>query len=320
MFTSLSKGVNQLHRKALNQAVHTLNSELSVGEDTPQFTILVGTKNIAANIFTAIFSPSNILIYFTGFGRLYTDLGIFGKLTFIVMIILTGLRKNRKFIVENSHDRRIVERWTFRDVFQINGGGFNKSLYKNKPSKAIKKRPHTIGHMSRFGPSKCTDEIIKMINTLPENCNFIIAGKDISGSKYSDIFYQLAQSKPNVQMIGFLETPQEVSAFFQSIDVFLYPSVREGLPITLLEAIYHHVPFLTTNVAGCIDLSNKFGFPAYAPEDFGGQDNHLNLDAWGEYSPRWDDILEDFSTPKVQSQFEHIFRTALDESYSSSST
>ena len=320
MFTSFSKGVNQLHRTALNQAIHRMNTAMASEEHTMPVAILVGTKNIVLNIMMAIFSRHYVILYFTGLGRLYTDLGIIGKFIFVMMIALSSLRKNRKFIVENAHDRRVISRWTRRDVALINGSGFNKALYKNQTKKASKQTPHTIGHMSRFGKSKCTDQIIKMINTLPADCKMILAGKDISGSFYSDRFYQLAQSHPQVEMIGFLETPEEVSAFFQKIDVFLYPSVREGLPITLLESIHHHVPFLTTNVAGCIDLSNRFGFPAYAPEDFGEQDNHLNLQPWGQYTPRWDEIMKDYSTASVQTQFEEIFQRILDEDQPSSST
>lgn len=300
--------MNQLHRTALNQAVHRLNSEETADK---KIIILVGTKNIVSNVLMAIFSKNYIILYFTGLGRLYTDFGLLGRMAFSLLVILASLRKQRKFIVENSHDRRVVSRWTKCDVALVNGSGFNKALYKKKPQKAQKQRPLTIGHMSRFGTSKCTDQVIKMIASLPDHCKMIIAGKDISGTYYSDQFYLLARSRNNVQMKGFLETPEEVSNFFQSIDIFLYPSLREGLPMTLLESIYFHVPFLSTNVAGCIDLSNRFGFPAHAPEDFGDQNNHVNPESWGQYTQHWDVILEEFSIQTVQKQFEDVFRAAL---------
>ena len=313
MLYSISKGVNQLHRTALNQAVHSLNSEDTSDTADKKIIILVGTKNIVFNFLMAIFSKHYIILYFTGFGRLYTDFGLLGKMAFYLLIRLASLRQQRKFIVENAHDRRVIYRWTRCDVALVNGSGFNKSLYKKKPHRARKQRPQTIGYMARFGTSKCTDQVIKMIASLPDNYKMIIAGKDISGTYYSDQFYQLVRSHDNVEMCGFLETPEEVGNFFQSIDVFLYPSIREGLPMTLLESIYFHVPFLSTNVPGCIDLSNRFGFPAHAPEDFGDQNDHLNLENWGQYKPHWDIILEEFSIPRVQKQFEDVFRAAIVE-------
>jgi glycosyltransferase involved in cell wall biosynthesis len=319
MIYSISKGLNELHRKALNQAVHILNLEDTADTADKKIIILVGTKNIVTNVLMAIFSKHFIILYFTGFGRLFTDFGLLGRMAFSLLIMLASLRKHRKFIVENAHDRRVISRWTRCDVALVNGSGFNKALYKKKPQKAQKQRPQTIGYMARFGTSKCTDQVIKMIASLPDHCKMIIAGKDISGTYYSGQFYQLARSHDNVEMSGFLETPEEISNFFQSIDVFLYPSVREGLPMTLLESIYYHVPFLSTNVPGCIDLSNRFGFPTHAPEDFSDQNNHLNLENWGQYKPQWDAILEEFSIPTVQKQFEDIFRAAILENKAYSS-
>lgn len=311
MLYSISNGVNQFHRTALNQAVHSLNSEDTADTSDKKVFILVGTKNIAYNVLMAIFSKHYVILYFTGLGRLYTDFGLLGRIAFSLLIMLTSLRKQRKFIVENAYDRSFIASWTKCDVAVVNGSGLNKALYKKTPNKAKKQRPHTIGYMSRFGTSKCTDQVIKIIKSLPDDCKMIIAGKDISGVYYSEQFYKLAQSFDNVEMVGFLDTHEEVSNFFQSIDVFLYPSLREGLPITLLEATYFRVPFLSTNVPGCIDLSNRFGFPTHEPEDFGDQTNHLNLENWGQYTPHWDAIIEEFSTTTVQKQFENIFRSAI---------
>jgi glycosyltransferase involved in cell wall biosynthesis len=312
MFMSISKGVNQLHRVALNQALHQQNTKWALLKDNPQIIILVSTKNIILNIFMAMLSRNTIVLYFTGLGRLYTDFGILGRLAFMLMVKFSGLRGNRHFIIENKHDCRVLSRWTRRPITQINGSGLNKSLYKVSRASASSPAGHVIGHMSRFGFSKCTDEVIKLIENLPPEYSIIIAGKDIKGNYYSNLFYQLAKSNPQVHMLGHLETPEDVSAFFEKIDVFLYPSMREGLPITLLESVYHRVPFLTTNVAGCIDIAGRFGFPVCAPEDFGGQGHHLDVENWGIYSSRWDDILADYATPHVQSQFEHIFTEIIE--------
>ena len=299
--------------------MHSLNLEYTADTADKNIIIIVGTKNVVYNVLMAIFSKHYIILYFTGLGRLYTDFGLLGRIAFSLLIMLTSLRKQRKFIVENAYDRRVISRWTRRDVAVVNGSGFNKAFYKKMPNKAKKQKPHTIGYMSRLGTSKCTDQVIEMIKSLPDHCKMIIAGKDISGTFYSDQFYHFSRSHDNVEMRGFIETPEEFAAFFQSIDVFLYPSVREGLPMTLLESVYYHVPFLTTNVPGCVDLSNRFGFPTHDPKDFGNQTNHLNLENWGQYTLHSDTILNEFSIPTVQKQFEDIFREAILENKAYSS-
>lgn len=307
MITSISNDVNVLHRTALNKAIHKLRTDWSTTKTKKKIVVLVGTKNIIRNIFSVVFSKDIIILYFTGFGRLYTDFGVLGRLIFKTLIIMSGLRYNRHFIVENRCDHRIVAHLSRRPVTQTNGSGFNNSLYSTPQYNLSKPYGKVIGHMSRFGPSKCTDEVIKLITTLPSEYRIIIAGEDINGSKYTNKFCELAQTHTNVDMIGLIETPEQVSSFFQKIDVLLYPSIREGLPMTLLESVYHGVPFLTTNVPGCVHIAAQFGFPTCAPEDFGKQKNHLDIPSWGSYDPQWDAILAEFSAQNVQKQFEKLF-------------
>ena len=311
MIISLSNGVNELHRNALKKAINNHNAKLAFSKTTNKVTVIVGTKNIIRNIFKVTFSKNTILLYFTGFGRLYTDFGVFGRLAFKIIVFLSGLRKKREFIVENCDDYRVIAQLSKRSITQINGSGLNKSLYAPLPKKNLKTDGKVIGYMSRFGPSKCTDEIIKLISNLPPQYRVIIAGKDIIGTNYTNQFYRLARNNPQVEMSGFLDTPAEVSSFFSKIDVLLYPSLREGLPITLLESVYHRVPFLTTNVAGCMNISNQFGFPTCSPKIFGDQINHLDIARWGSYSPHWDMILEKYSDEYVQKQLGAIFSETI---------
>ena len=322
MFTSISKGVNQTHRFALNQAIKKQNKKIASSKKSSfkheeNVIVLVGTKNIILNIFISIFSQSTIVLYFTGFGRIYTDFAIFGKLVLMALILVSSIRKNRYFIVENSYDFRAIANFSRRSITQVNGSGFNKSLYKKRkrkiqsdPSKSDIK---VLGYMSRFGNSKCSNEIIKLIEKLPPNYRIKIAGQDIHGKHYSNIFYKIAEENPKVEMLGFLESPKEISEFFNSIDIFLYPSKREGLPITLIESIYHQVPFLTTNVAGCIDLSNRFNFPTLTPGKFGDPHKLNGSERWGSWKPSWDKILNEYTSLNVQLQFELLFVKILND-------
>ena len=81
----------------------------------------------------AIFSKHYIILYFTGLGRLYTDFGLLGRMAFSLLIMLTSLQKQRKFIVENAHDQRVISHWTRREIAIVNGSGFNKAMYKKMP-------------------------------------------------------------------------------------------------------------------------------------------------------------------------------------------
>lgn len=320
MFTFISKGVNKTHRFALKQAIIKMNKKVAYGRKfstkyDENVIVIVGTKNIISKIFTSIFSQSTIVLYFTGFGRLYTDFSIFGRFLLMALVVLSSIRKNRYFIVENSYDFRAIADFSSRSITQVNGSGFNKSLYKKRKRKR-KIQSHSdpsksdikvLGYMSRFGNSKCSNEIVKLIKKLPSNYRIKIAGQDIHGKHYSNIFYKIAEENPKVEMLGFLESPKEITEFFNNIDIFLYPSKREGLPITLIESIYHQVPFLTTNVAGCIDLSNRFSFPTFPSNKFGELNNLYNFERWGSWKAGWDKILNEYTSSHVKSQLEILF-------------
>jgi hypothetical protein len=126
MFTSISKGVNQTHRFALKQAIKKQNKKIVSGKKSSfkykeKVIVLVGTKNIISQIFMSIFSQSTIVLYFTGFGRLYTDFSIFGRFFLMTLVVLSSIRKNRYFIVENSFDFRAIANFSSRSITQVNG-------------------------------------------------------------------------------------------------------------------------------------------------------------------------------------------------------
>jgi len=316
MFFFISENIHSAHRFALKQAIKTINKKVASDRKfsfkyDEKVIVIVGTKNIISRIFTSIFSQKTIVLYFTGFGRLYTDFSIFGRFFFRTFVTLAAIRKNRYFIVENGYDSRAIANFSSRSITQVNGSGLNKSIYKKgKRQSKIHSNNNDIkvlGYMSRFGYSKCTNEIIKLIKKLPSNYRFKIAGRDIHGTYYSNIFEKIAKENLNVEILGYLSSPEEITEFFNDIDIFLYPTKREGLPIALLESIYHQVPFLTTNVAGCIDLSNRLGFPTFPPNKFGELNNLYNYKRWGFWKADWDKILNEYTSSYVQSQLESLF-------------
>ena len=60
----------------------------------------------------------------------------------------------------------------------------------------------------------------------------------------------------NIHLIGYCKKPID---FLKNIDVFILPSIDEGLPIALLEAMACGLPIITTNV-GAIPKVIKNGY------------------------------------------------------------
>ena len=80
-------GLNPQHRTALYGAVQRLNDNIRTNQ---QHLIIIGTKNLLRGFLPACRS-SAVIIYFTGFGRLYTELALLGALFFTQLLTYTSL-------------------------------------------------------------------------------------------------------------------------------------------------------------------------------------------------------------------------------------
>ncbi len=236
--------------------------------------VIVGAKNLIFYWFIILRSPKRVCIYLTGLGRMYTDFGNAGRMTLLTILKFYISIGVKRFIVENVDDQKILNTLgSETKVEVVNGSGFSPTGFLPK------RRAHrelSLGCLSRFGSAKHTDQIEKLAATIPDNFFLTIAGEDMVGKKYKANFSKITEHKSNVEYTGYLESKAEISNFFNSIDVLLYPSKREGLPITLLESAFHHVPFLTTDVPGCRQLASEFNYPMLKPSDFGNWEVVVN--------------------------------------------
>jgi glycosyltransferase involved in cell wall biosynthesis len=77
---------------------------------------------------------------------------------------------------------------------------------------------------------------------------------DIRAGEDKQIFEDFQHSHPKTQVIvtGFV-SPRDLPAYYSLIDVFVHPSLRDGLPNALLEAMACEKPVIATPVGGIVD-------------------------------------------------------------------
>ncbi|MDB4851996.1 glycosyltransferase [Alphaproteobacteria bacterium] len=294
---------NVLHRKALLRAIDSVNA---MGIEHEDITVVVSTRNMIRVLPQVIFRGMKTVINIVGFGRLYSDYGIFGRFVFNLIVWFHDRTTARAFIVEHDVDKILLERFVRRPVFTTHGSGFSTEGFTRKrepPGKILQ-----IGYLSRFDKSKGSHEVLKAAQNLPSDRHLIIAGWDIKGERFSKKFRALAQARDNVTFLGKLHSRSEISQFFNALDLFLSPSVREGGNIALQEAIWHEVPFLTTDAPGCKVLADIFGCPALKMNEFSNAIVHFDAKNVEIETTKWDEKLEPFGSEYVEAEYKTILR------------
>lgn len=103
-----------------------------------------------------------------------------------------------------------------------------------------------VGCAARLEHVKGIDLAIQAIARLPENYQLVIAGQ---GSQ-RELLGSLAQQLGVQHRVHFLGLVDDMTRFYQSLDIFCLPSRAEGLPLSALEAQACGIRTLVTRVGG----------------------------------------------------------------------
>ena len=134
---------------------------------------------------------------------------------------------------------------------------------------------------------------------MPNDIEFLIGGSDITGHRYGKSFQEISQKFNNITFHGEL-TQSRVLELFAKADVVLYPTVREGCPLTLLESLSVGTLAITTKVPGCIDICKEFSLPTLSAEKFANFHSIKKV---------FDDFFRDNNTVKIADSPRFSFET-----------
>ena len=172
--------------------------------------------------------------------------------------------KFKDFIVNNAgSDRKQAIRLGIKPKKEIilihNGIGELEFLSKENARKFLKIKPgFTIGTIANFYPPKGLKFLIRAANILKkENINFVVIGDGEERKKLEDLIKECKLD--NFFLTGVIP---EASKYLKAFDIFVLPSVKEGFPWTVLEAMMANVPIIVTKVGAVPDVveNNKDGF------------------------------------------------------------
>ena len=92
--------------------------------------------------------------------------------------------------------------------------------------------------------------LIRALALLPQNVKLIIAGEGELRGELENLSRKLGVAN-RVMFLGFRG---DVPALLEACDLFCLPSKREGLPVSLIEALACGVPALSSSARGCRDV------------------------------------------------------------------
>lgn len=163
-------------------------------------------------------------------------------------------KRGFSFIFQNPDDLQLFKNLKFgqgNKLYLIKGAGVD--LEKFKFSEQKKRNKISFILIARMLKDKGISEFItssKIVSTKYPNTRFILVGDVDKENPASFIKDELNKelSGTNVEWLGHR---YDIIELLQESDVMVFPSYREGLPKSLIEAAAVGLPIITTDTVGC---------------------------------------------------------------------
>ncbi|MBE6701169.1 MAG: glycosyltransferase family 1 protein [Ruminococcaceae bacterium] len=146
-----------------------------------------------------------------------------------------------------------------------------------------------VGHVGRFFEPKNHEFIIDVFSALNKKCNkshLVLVGDGELRKKMEEKVKSLSLE----DCVSFLGNRLDISNLLSAFDVFLFPSLWEGLPLTLIEAQAAELPcYVSDTVTRAIDRSNLM---TYLPLDIGAEKWAENILSYEKKTIEYNGLLE----------------------------
>jgi len=113
-----------------------------------------------------------------------------------------------------------------------------------------------ILHVGRLSPQKNHQVLFQSLQRLPGACLVVVGDGELRGA-----LEQQAQALGLAGRVTFLGeiAPEEVRAIMHVCDLFMFPSVYEGMPIALIEAMAAGMPIVASDIPASRELLQDCG-------------------------------------------------------------
>jgi glycosyltransferase involved in cell wall biosynthesis len=168
----------------------------------------------------------------------------------LVKFNATDILSNSKFALDNFYGNS----WRNNSKYDIIPNGLDSSFFDNKllknDARKILSLPNDVfivGHVGRYDPAKNHDTIFRVIKNLKAKkviIKFLFCGKETDSAEFK---FQLDKYNINDYVI-IMGLSKQLPIVYKSLDLFFFPSVTEGQPNALIEAMLSGLPVLSSTI------------------------------------------------------------------------
>ncbi len=122
----------------------------------------------------------------------------------------------------------------------------------------VNSKTYTLGYLGKLNKNKGIEDLIDVYATLLKKENFNkLQPNLLIGGVGSENYIKSINKRISNKYIQFLDYVEDRYSFFNSIDVFIFPSYSEGLGLVLLEAMSNGVLCITRDVTPMNSIINN---------------------------------------------------------------
>lgn len=227
-------------------------------------------------------------------------------------------------ITINNEDHEIAQTFKAQQVKYVPGVGVDIGKFTATSSK------RTAGR-AELGIGE-DQTVFVSVGELNKGKNHNVAIRALSHPSFKDVIYLICGIGPQDQQLRslamrlgmgkrvfFLGYREDIPEILSASDVFIFPSLREGLPVALMEAMVSGLPVVCSNIRGNSDLiENEKGGYLAAPSEQGFRtaiamliNNRSRWKEMGEFNRR---IIRNFDAGIINMQIREIYSTLLSDS------
>lgn len=156
-------------------------------------------------------------------------------------------------ITINNEDYQLAKRhFKAKQIILLPGVGLDTSNFANENRSYENAELHLLS-VGELNKNKNHEIVIKALAQCPKNIHYHICGQGPLKEKLEKLANEL---KINLHLEGY---QAHVKPFLDQADIFVFPSLREGLPKSVMEAMANGLPCIVSDVRGNHDLIDYQG-------------------------------------------------------------